>query len=76
MPARIVIEPNSNPSTIMVERLKALPEYKDVFISADTAMLEADNHSPVSYTHLDVYKRQPPGQLPAPGRAGAGTHRR
>ncbi len=43
--ARIVIEPNANPSTIMVERLRALPEYADVFISADAAMLEADNHS-------------------------------
>ena len=43
--ARIVIEPGSNPSTIMVNRLRQLPEYKDVFITADTAMLEADNHS-------------------------------
>lgn len=45
VPARIVIESGSNPSTIMVDRLRALPEYKDVFISADAAMLEADNHS-------------------------------
>ena len=43
--AHIVIEPGSNPSTIMVNRLRQLPEYKDVFITADTAMLEADNHS-------------------------------
>ncbi len=43
--ARIVIEPGSNPSTIMVNRLRQLPEYKDVFITADTAMLEADNRS-------------------------------
>lgn len=42
---RIVIEGNPNPSTIMVDRLKALPEYKDVFISADEAIVEADNRS-------------------------------
>ena len=45
VPGRIVIESGSNPSTIMVDRLRKLPEYQDVFISADTAMLEADNHS-------------------------------
>ena len=43
--ARIVLEQSQNPSSIMVERLRALPEYKDVFITADEAMVEADNRS-------------------------------
>ena len=59
--ARIVIEPNNNPSTIMVERLRKLPEYQDVFISADDAMLEADNHS-----LLVVVDTNRPDQVVAP----------
>ena len=43
--ARIVIEPRPNPSTIMVERLTQNPEYKECFITPDTAIVEADNHS-------------------------------
>ena len=43
--ARIVIEPGQNPSSVMVERLKALPEYRDVFVSPDEAIVEADNRS-------------------------------
>ena len=27
------------------------------------AVRRAKSHTPVSYTHLDVYKRQPPGWL-------------
>ena len=42
---RIVIEGTPNPSSIMVERLKTLDEYKDVFITADEAIVEADNRS-------------------------------
>ena len=44
-PAQIVVEQRPNPSDIMVERLKTVSEYKDVFISPDTALVEADSHS-------------------------------
>ncbi|MBR1780060.1 MAG: DHH family phosphoesterase [Oscillospiraceae bacterium] len=43
--ARIVVEPGNNPSTIMVDRLRQLPEYKDIFLSPDSALVEADSHS-------------------------------
>ncbi len=56
--ARIVIEPNDNPATIMVQRLSALPEYRDMFIYADAAILEADNHSV-----LVVVDTNNPGQV-------------
>lgn len=59
--AHIVIEPNPNPSTIMVERLRQLPEYQNVFITPDDAMLEADNHS-----LLVVVDTNRPDQVVAP----------
>lgn len=59
--ARIVIESNPNPASVLLDRLRQLPEYKGVFVSADEAMLEADNHS-----LLVVVDTNRPDQVVAP----------
>ena len=41
-PVHIVRESGQNPASEMSDRLGALPEYKDVFISAQEAMIQAD----------------------------------
>ena len=41
-PVHIVKEAGQNPASEMSERLAALPEYKDVFISTQEAMVQAD----------------------------------
>lgn len=61
IPARIVIEPSTNPATIMVERLKKLSEYSDAFVSPEEAMLHADNRS-----LLVVVDTNRPDQVVAP----------
>ena len=43
--AHIVMDPGPNPATGMVERLKQMPEYRDVFISPQDAMIAADRDS-------------------------------
>jgi len=42
VPAHIVREPGANPASAMVEKLSALPEYSGVFLSAQDALLLAD----------------------------------
>ena len=44
-PFHIVLDMEKNAAADLVEEIKAVPEYKDVFISAQDAMLLADNHS-------------------------------
>ena len=43
--AKIVVDPQKNVSHMLIDALKATPEYKDVFISPDEAMLAADSHT-------------------------------
>ena len=43
--ARIVVDPVSNASQQLIEMLKGTPEYKDVFISPDEAMVRADSRT-------------------------------
>ena len=43
--AKIVVDPVKNVSQVLIEALKATPEYKDVFISPDEAMLAADSRT-------------------------------
>ncbi len=43
--ARIVVEPERNVSRGLIAQLKATPEYKDVFISPEEAMLGADSRT-------------------------------
>lgn len=40
--ARIIREPGANPASVMLEKLAALPEYAQTFISAQDALLIAD----------------------------------
>ena len=42
---RIVIDPEKNASKLLIERLKAEPEYKNAFITPQEAMLQADGRS-------------------------------
>ena len=44
-PARIVVDPANNASGRLIEMLQATPEYKDVFLSPDEAMVRADSHT-------------------------------
>ena len=41
----IVLDLENNSSGRLIEELRAVPEYKDVFISGQDALLKADNHS-------------------------------
>jgi c-di-AMP phosphodiesterase-like protein len=43
--AYIVLDPGSNLAASMTDRLAALPEYADVFLSPQDALLKADNRS-------------------------------
>ena len=42
---KIVIDPEKNASKLLIERLKAEPEYKNAFITPQEAMLSADGRS-------------------------------
>ena len=42
---RIVIDPEKNASKLLIDRLKAEPEYKNAFITPQEAMLQADGRS-------------------------------
>ena len=42
---RIVIDPEKNASKLLIERLKAEPEYRNAFITPQEAMLQADGRS-------------------------------
>ena len=44
-PVCFIRDPNPNPAGDMVARLAALPEYKDVFLSPQDAMIKADSRS-------------------------------
>jgi len=44
-PVNIVLDLNNNAASQLVEEIQAVPEYRDVFISAQEAMLLCDNHS-------------------------------
>ena len=44
-PVYFIKDPNPNPASDMVARLSALPEYKDVFLSPQDAMIKADSRS-------------------------------
>ena len=41
----IVLDENRNAATQLIDQIKAVPEYKDAFVSAQEAMLMCDNHS-------------------------------
>lgn len=41
-PAHVVVDQNHTMATELIERLKTLPEYKDVFIGAEDAMVRCD----------------------------------
>ena len=41
----IVLDLENNAATRLISELRAVPEYKDVFISGQDALLKADNHS-------------------------------
>ena len=43
--ASIVLDLNNNSSAKLIEEIRAVPEYKDVFVSAQEALLMCDNHS-------------------------------
>ena len=43
--AYIVLDKEHNSSEMLLEEILQVPEYKDVFISGQDALLEADNHS-------------------------------
>lgn len=43
--ARIIVDPVNNASHKLIEELKSEPEYKDVFISPDEAIVRADSRS-------------------------------
>ena len=40
--AQIVVEPNYNASKTLIERMKKEPEYKDIFLSPQEALISAD----------------------------------
>lgn len=44
-PVYIIKDPNPNPAADMASRLAALPEYRDVFLSPQDAMIKADSRS-------------------------------
>ena len=44
-PVYFIKDPNPNPASDMVARLAALPEYKEVFLSPQDAMIKADSRS-------------------------------
>ncbi|MGN1001375.1 MAG: DHH family phosphoesterase [Oscillospiraceae bacterium] len=44
-PARIVVDPVQNASQKLIELLKSTPEYKDVFITPNDAIVRADSHT-------------------------------
>ncbi len=60
--ARIVVDPVNNASLQLIEMLKGTPEYKDVFISPDEAMVRAD-----SRTLLVVVDTNRPEQVESAG---------
>ena len=43
--AHIVVDPEQNNAQRLIEKLKAMPEYKDVFLNPDDAMLRADSRT-------------------------------
>ncbi len=43
--AHIVLDLENNASAMLIEEIRQVPEYKDVFISGQEAMLLCDNHS-------------------------------
>ena len=45
VPAHIIKENSSNPGTVMTDQLEKLPEYEHVFLSAQDALIKADNRS-------------------------------
>ena len=45
VPAHIIREPNPTPSQELIDRLQQLPEYHDCFLTAQEALLIADNRS-------------------------------
>ena len=44
-PARIVVDPEQNTSKLLIENLKSTPEYKDVFLGPNDAILRADSRT-------------------------------
>lgn len=45
VPVYIIKDPNPNPASDMVNTLSELPEYRDVFLSTQDAMIKADSRS-------------------------------
>ena len=56
--AHIVLDMERNAATKLIEEIRAVPEYQDVFISGEEALLQCDNHS-----ILVVVDTNHPGQV-------------
>lgn len=44
-PANIIVDPNKNAAGVLIETLKATPEYKNAFLSPDEAIVKADSRT-------------------------------
>ena len=44
-PARIVVDPVKNASQLLIETVKTLPEYRDVFLDPEDAIVKADSRT-------------------------------
>lgn len=44
-PANIIVDPNKNAAGVLIETLKATPEYKNAFLSPDEAIVKADTRT-------------------------------
>ena len=64
--AQIVVEPNYNASKTLIERMKKEPEYKDIFLSPQEALISAD-----ARTLLVVVDTNRPEQVEDSGLLGA-----